>query len=54
METNLSAGLLIRNFQSIYYQLLESSKGNPAVDDLIVQVQKLKVVLTKSKLQLQK
>jgi hypothetical protein len=31
----------------ILINLLESSKGNPAVDDLIVQVKKLKVVFDK-------
>jgi hypothetical protein len=34
----------------ILINLLESSKGNPAVDDLIVQVQKLKVVFDKIKI----
>ena len=34
----------------ILIHLLESSKGNPAVDDLIIQVQKLKVVFDKIKI----
>jgi hypothetical protein len=34
----------------ILINLLESSKGNPAVDDLIVQVKKLKVVFDKIKI----
>jgi hypothetical protein len=34
----------------ILINLLESSKGNPAVDDLIIQVRKLKVVFDKIKL----
>jgi hypothetical protein len=34
----------------ILVSLLESSKGNPAVDELIVQVKKLKVVFDKIKI----
>jgi hypothetical protein len=34
----------------ILINLLESSKGNPAVDDLIIQVQKLKIVFDKIKI----
>jgi hypothetical protein len=42
IDQKLSIDILIR--------LLESSKGNPAVDDIIVQVQKLKVVFDKIKI----